>query len=144
MAMASTAEGGRMTRSSVLYRWVLLTALGVAAGAASPAAAQGGDAPCVRPDVAGDTQVEVEYAGTTYSVLVYVPADIRRNRRVPLVLNLHGSQANGAIQMAVSGLREVADDEGFIVVAPSGAIPLAAPQQPDPGGHWAWNVPGVP
>ena len=134
-----------MTRSSVLYRWVLLIALGVAAGAASPAAAKGGDAPCVRPDVAGDTQVEVEYAGTTYSVLVYVPADMRRHRRVPLVLNLHGSQANGGIQMEVSGLRDVADDESFIVAAPSGAIPLPPPgQPPDPGGHWAWNVPGVP
>ena len=136
----------------MLFRWlrpcllaVAIVAAGVVSGVASPAAAERGDRPCLRPDVSGDTQVDVEFAGTTYSVLVYVPADMRRARRVPLVLNLHGSQANGPIQMEVSGLRAVADDEKFIVVAPSAAIPLPPPQQPpDPNGHWAWNVPGVP
>ena len=131
-----------------LRAWFLAVALlvaGVLVGAASPAAAQRVDGPCLRPDAAGDTQVGVEFAGTTYSVLVYVPEGMRRTARVPLVLNLHGSQANGPIQMEVSGLRAVADDEGFIVAAPSGAIPLPPPvQPPDPNGHWAWNVPGVP
>ena len=131
-----------------LHGWVLAVAIvaaGVVLGAASPAAADRGDGSCLRPDETGDMRVDVQFAGTTYSVLVYVPEDMRRTRRVPLVLNLHGSQANGAIQMAVSGLRAVADDESFIVAAPSGAIPLPPPQQPaDPNGHWAWNVPGVP
>ena len=131
-----------------LQAWLLavvLVAAGAVLGVASPAAAQRNDGPCLRPDTTGDTQVDVEFAGTTYSVLVYVPEDMRRTRRVPLVLNLHGSQANGPIQMEVSGLRAVADDESFIVAAPSAAIPLPPPQQPpDPNGHWAWNVPGVP
>ena len=131
-----------------LQAWLLavvLVAAGVVLGVASPAAAQRNDGPCLRPDTTGDTQVDVEFAGTTYSVLVYVPEDMRRTRRVPLVLNLHGSQANGPIQMEVSGLRAVADDESFIVAAPSAAIPLPPPQQPpDPNGYWAWNVPGVP
>ena len=137
---------------SMRHRWsvarvltVALVAAGVVIGAAPPAAAQRDDGPCLRPDVGGDTQVGVEFAGTTYSVLVYVPEGLRETRRVPLVLNLHGSQANGPIQMDVSGLRAVADDEGFIVAAPTGAIPLPPPvQPPDPNGHWAWNVPGVP
>jgi polyhydroxybutyrate depolymerase len=79
-------------------------------------------------------------------VLVYVPGGVKRTKRIPLVVNLHGSQANGTIQMAVSGLRDVADDEKFIVAAPNGAIPLPPPQgaPPDPNGSWAWNVPGVP
>ena len=124
---------------------VAVVVTGVVAGFALPAAADRGGRPCVRPDVTGDTQVDVSFAGTTYSVLVYVPEGMRRTRRVPLVLNLHGSQANGPIQMEVSGLRAVADDEGFIVAAPSGDIPLPPPvQPPDPNGHWAWNVPGVP
>jgi polyhydroxybutyrate depolymerase len=124
---------------------VAVVAIGVVVAAALPAAAERGGRPCLRPAVTGDTQVEVGFAGRTYSVLVYVPEGMRRTRRVPLVLNLHGSQANGPIQMEVSGLRAVADDEGFIVAAPSGDIPLPAPvQPPDPNGHWAWNVPGVP
>jgi polyhydroxybutyrate depolymerase len=98
---------------------------------------------CARPSVVGDTSVDVDFQGTTYPVLVYVPADLRRNARVPLVLNLHGSTANGQIQMDISNLRAVADDEHFIVAAPNGAIPL--PRDPLPaGGSWAWNVPGVP
>ena len=141
-----------MSPRSVLHRWsrawvlaVALVAAAVSAGTASPAAATPGDGPCLRPDVSGDAQVGVEFAGTAYSVLVHVPEGLRRARRVPLVLNLHGSQANGPIQMEVSGLRAVAGDEGFIVAAPSGAIPLPPPvQPPDPNGHWAWNVPGVP
>lgn len=123
---------------------VVALAAGVLVAAALPATAHRGDRPCLRPNVTGDRQVEVDFAGTTYSVLVYVPEGVRRTRRVPLVLNLHGSQANGPIQMEVSGLRAVADDEGFIVAAPSGAIPLPPPGQPAPDGHWAWNVPGVP
>ena len=133
----------RSVRARVLAVGAVLA--GVVAGGGSPAVAAPGDGPCLRPNVAGDMRVDVAFAGTTYSALVYVPDDLRRTRRVPLVLNLHGSQANGPIQMDVSGLREVADDEGFIVAAPSGAIPLPPPAQPaDPNGHWAWNVPGVP
>ena len=139
------------SRSSPVHRWsftwwlAFALATAVMLAAASPAAAQGADGACLRPAAAGDTQLDVEYAGTTYQVLVYVPDGMRRTERVPLVLNLHGSQANGPIQMEVSGMRAVADDEGFIVAAPNGAIPLPPPAQPaDPNGSWAWNVPGVP
>ena len=98
---------------------------------------------CSRPGVAGDTTVGVEFEGKTYPVLVHVPATVPPTRRVPLVLNLHGSSGNGPGQMDYSGLRAVAGDEGFIVAAPSGAISL--PRDPMPAdGSWAWNVPGVP
>jgi polyhydroxybutyrate depolymerase len=118
----------------------------VVTGLALPAFGAGGDhrpARCTRPAVSGDTTVDVGFEGTTYPVLVHVPGTLRRDRRVPLVLNLHGSSANGSIQMDISGLRAVADAEGFIVAAPNGAIAL--PRDPLPaGGSWAWNVPGVP
>jgi polyhydroxybutyrate depolymerase len=52
---------------------VAVVVTGIVAGFALPAAADRGGRPCVRPDVAGDTRVEVSFAGTTYSVLVYVP-----------------------------------------------------------------------
>jgi polyhydroxybutyrate depolymerase len=123
----------------------IAAAVAVVTSVTLPASAAGEDRTperCSRPAVAGDTSIDVSFQGTTYPVLVYVPEDLHRGR-VPLVLNLHGSTANGQIQMDVSGLRAVADDEGFIVAAPSGAIPL--PRDPLPaGGSWAWNVPGVP
>lgn len=122
------------------------TAIGVlTAVAASPATAAVSDDRCLRPDTAGDTTVDVRLAGTSHQVLAYVPKRIRRSSRPPLMLNLHGSSTNGLIQMQVSGMRAVADAEGFVVAAPNGAIPVPPPPgDPHPGGSWAWNVPGVP
>ena len=98
---------------------------------------------CSRPAVAGDVTVDVDFEGHRYPVLLRVPAGLSPARRVPLLLNLHGSSGNGPGQMDYSGLRPVADAKGFVVAAPSGAISL--PQDPMPAhGSWAWNVPGVP
>ena len=122
------------------------TAIGVlTAVAASPATAAVSDDRCLRPDAAGDTTVDVRLAGTSHQVLAYVPKRIRRSSRPPLMLNLHGSSTNGLIQMQVSGMRAVAEAEGFVVAAPNGAIPVPPPPGDlHPGGSWAWNVPGVP
>jgi polyhydroxybutyrate depolymerase len=131
---------------SALVITTAVTALlgGVAASASAPGTGQHpGNARCTRPAVSGDRTVDVTFRRTTYPVLVYIPKSLNRTGRVPLVLNLHGSSANGAIQMDISGLRAVAEDEGFIVAAPNGAIPLPRDPLP-PGGSWAWNVPGVP
>jgi polyhydroxybutyrate depolymerase len=114
-----------------------------AALSASDTGRQGDRERCERPPAVGDTSVDVAFEGTTYPVLVYVPEGLRRDRRAPLVLNLHGSSANAQIQMEISDLRDVADDEGFVVAAPNGAIPLPRDPLP-PAGSWAWNVPGVP
>jgi polyhydroxybutyrate depolymerase len=134
----------RRLRNPVLA--IAVAAAAVVTGVALPAFAGGGDhrpEHCARPSVTGDTNIDVDFEGTTYPVLVYVPERLPGSRRAPLVLNLHGSSANGPIQMDISGLRAVADDEGFIVAAPNGAIPL--PREPLPAaGSWAWNVPGVP
>lgn len=120
-------------------RWIT-AAVCAAATITSAAPAAAANNRC--PREAGDITVDVRAGGTSYPVLVYVPEGVRRG--APLVLNLHGSSANGPVQMEVSGLREVADDEGFLVAAPSAAIPLAPANPPDPNGSWAWNVPGVP
>ena len=130
-------------RRVAVVAWAV-TAVAVALPTAAAADGRRGDR-CARAAVPGDTTVNVRFDGASYPVLVYIPDGARRNARLPLVLNLHGSQANGPIQMQVSGLRAVADDEDFVVAAPSGAIPLPPPQTPpDPNGSWAWNVPGVP
>jgi polyhydroxybutyrate depolymerase len=124
-----------------MSRFVRAVGAVMAIAAAAPATAAA-DGRC--PDVAGDTTVDVRMGGTTYPVSVYVP---ERARRLPLVLNLHGSRTNGSIQMETSGMRAVADDEGFVVAAPNGAIPVPPPPPPmgpHPDGSWAWNVPGVP
>ncbi|MCA2216705.1 alpha/beta hydrolase family esterase [Jidongwangia harbinensis] len=121
-------------------------AVAIAPALVAPASATGrGAAPddCSRPPAAGDTTVDVDFDGRSYPVLVHVPAALSGTARVPLVLNLHGSSGNGAGQMDYTGLRAVAGENGFVVAAPDGAIPL--PQNPMPaGGSWAWNVPGVP
>ncbi|MPQ96813.1 polyhydroxybutyrate depolymerase [Modestobacter sp. I12A-02628] len=111
--------------------------------AASAATPDGGGGRCERADVSGDITVDVASGGTTYPVAVYVPEGLAASR-APLVLNLHGSSSNGPAQQDISGLRAVADEEGFVVAAPSGALPLAPQTPPDPNGSWAWNVPGVP
>lgn len=131
----------------------LLAAAALAAsalvGAALPAAADdvgrpAASAACARPAVTGTTTLDVVFEGTTYPVQVHVPAGLDARRGVPLVLDLHGSSANGPVQARVSGMADVADDEGFVVANPSGAIALAPASPPDPDGSWAWNVPGVP
>ena len=83
---------------------------------------------------AGTHEVSVPFRGLAYDVRVHVPT--HRPHRVPLVLDLHGSGADGAAQAAISGLDTVADENGFVVVEPTAAIAL--------NGGWAWNVPGVP
>lgn len=109
--------------------------------AAATAAPEGGHArTCVRALPAGTSTLEVSFQATTYPVRVHVPEAPRR-RTLPLVLDLHGSNANASVQADISDLSEVADDEGFIVANPQGAI--AFPQTL-PEGNWAWNVPGVP
>ncbi len=120
-------------------RWI--TAAACAAAVMTPAAtAEAADHRC--PRAGGDTTVDVRFGGTSYPVLVYVPESARRS--APLVLNLHGSSANGPVQMEVSGLREVADDEGFLVAAPSAAIPLAPQNPPDPNGAGRGTCPACP
>lgn len=76
----------------------------------------------------------VQFGEVTYDVRVHVPEE--RAQRPALVLDLHGSGADGAAQSAISNLDALADEKGFVVVEPTAAIPLSS--------GWAWNVPGVP
>ena len=135
----------RSTRRALAVALVAATVTGSAITAASAApSGEGPTSSCSRPPTATDTTVDVTFDGVTYPVLVHVPAEGAGEGRLPLMLNLHGSSSNGSVQMDISGLREVADEEGFVVAAPTAAIPLVEPSPALPLGGWAWNVPGVP
>ncbi|WP_204162077.1 MULTISPECIES: alpha/beta hydrolase family esterase [unclassified Rathayibacter] len=135
----SPSPSARRTRSGLLS---ILAVTALAAGgvgvAGSASAATGAD--CVRSLPAGDSTVAVAFGGTTYDVLMHVPADAD-DGALPLVLDLHGSNSNGGVQAGISDLASVADDEGFIVANPTGAIEFEKTLE---DGNWAWNVPGVP
>ena len=76
----------------------------------------------------------VRSGGRRRSAVVHVPPGIAAGARMPVVLALHGSRADGAFMEGYSGLSVVADGAGFLAVYPSAINP--------------WNVddsrPGAP
>ncbi|WP_399127000.1 ricin-type beta-trefoil lectin domain protein [Streptomyces sp. ITFR-6] len=83
---------------------------------------------------AGQYNTPVSYEGKTYQLLVHIP-DRQTGSRLPMVLNLHGSQSTGAGQLAYSDMAASADSNGFVAVAPTGVVPS--------GSGYIWNVPYV-
>ncbi|GAA5195288.1 extracellular catalytic domain type 1 short-chain-length polyhydroxyalkanoate depolymerase [Microbacterium jejuense] len=113
-----------------------------APAAAVPAAAGSPNVGSCTPTLApGTSQLNVVSQGGTYSVRVHTPPTAR-GTKLPLVLDLHGSNNNSTIQSMVSGLDALADEKGFIVVEPNGAVDYGI--VPGIGQAYAWNVPGVP
>ncbi|GAA2666485.1 ricin-type beta-trefoil lectin domain protein [Actinoplanes palleronii] len=90
---------------------------------------------CTRSVGAGEHQIPVTLAGRQYQVTVYVPAGTSPATRLPMVLDLHGTQMTGSQQLQYSVIKPAADAGKFLVVAPTGDIPAAS--------GFAWNVPGV-
>lgn len=68
-------------------------------------------------------------------VAIYRPASIQQGVPAPLVFLLRGSSGDGVSMLNTSSLKAVAEQHGFMIAAPTGAIPLAK--------GFAWNVPGV-
>ncbi|HEY7772755.1 MAG TPA: PHB depolymerase family esterase [Marinagarivorans sp.] len=77
----------------------------------------------------GAKQINVDGRSRSYNL--YVPDSYPTDRVVPLVLRFHGLGGNGNQEMSSTGYRQIADQEGFILVTPSGA--------PGSAGN-AWNV----
>ncbi len=90
---------------------------------------------------AGEVTVQVDGA----AVPVYLPARQGR-KKTPLVFLLHGSGSSGSTELHSPDakgrtIEDIAQANGFAVVAPNGAIPF----NPAPGiSGYAWNIPGVP
>jgi polyhydroxybutyrate depolymerase len=118
---------------------VAMTAGGVISVAPAIADARPGGS-CERELPVGASTLDVTFSGEVYGVLVQVP-DAPLRRELPLVVDLHGSNANGGVQADISDLGEVGAANGFIVVNPTGDLEFP---QTLPDGNWAWNVPGVP
>ena len=77
---------------------------------------------CAKPSTlsAGNETFSLEHDGATRTYIVHVPDGLDPSVPVPLVVDMHGltSSANG--QAGISGWRQKADEEGFIVVHPQG------------------------
>jgi len=91
---------------------------------------------------AGTSTVSVTVGGVTRDAIVHVPESVaaRPDRRVPLVVHLHGFTGSPEASIASTRLVEAADAHGFVVAFPRGtAIPV-----PLTGGRtgYAWNAGG--
>ena len=88
----------------------------------------------------------VEFDGWMREWYVYIPQSVRQNpeKKVPLVLAMHGYTCTGEIYAGNSGWYDVADKHGFIVVFPTALhAKVDMPEQglmPDWAPLNAWNV----
>lgn len=106
----------------------LLAPMLVLWGAASAQAACAVGAPGVT--------ARVDVGGTGRPFLLRRPAALDAAQPAPLLILLHGSGGEGGKMLADSGLEATAERHGFLVAAPTAAIPA--------GKGFAWNIPGVP
>jgi len=68
----------------------------------------------------GDHMYELDYGDRSRTYILHVPPGFDGKKPVPLVFDLHGFSSNGPQQLGLSGFEQVADKEGFLVVAPTG------------------------
>ncbi len=64
----------------------------------------------------------LRHNGVNREYIVYIPAIHNRTVAVPLMLNFHGAEMTATNQMLLTGMREVADTAGFILVYPQGTL----------------------
>jgi polyhydroxybutyrate depolymerase len=70
---------------------------------------------------AGDHASTLQFAGMERPYTLHVPAGYDASTPTPLVINLHGFLSNYMEQPGLTGMSELADREGFMVVYPNGA-----------------------
>ena len=81
--------------------------------------------------VLDDTNGEIVSSGETRKYLLYVPPSYDRNKPTPLVVSMHGAALWPANQKNLTRWNTLADQQGFIVVYPSGS---GAPRKMGQGG----------
>lgn len=69
---------------------------------------------------AGNQTLSIEHDGVDRTFIVHVPSDLDTAAAVPLVVDMHGLTSSATAQASLSGWRQKADEEGFIVVHPQG------------------------
>ena len=80
----------------------------------------------------GDSEGTLTSGGMERTYLLHVPPSYNTATPMPLVVNLHGFGSDAGDQMLYSRFNQLADTEGFIVVAPNGS---GSPQR--------WTFPGL-
>ena len=68
----------------------------------------------------GDHMYDLDFGDRSRTYILHVPPGYDGKKPVPLVFDLHGFSSNGPQQLGLSGFEQVADKEGFLVVAPTG------------------------
>ena len=68
----------------------------------------------------GVIEATITVNNTIRSYILYVPTNYTSEASVPLVFNFHGLGSNAFEQMVYGDFRNLADQEGFIVVQPNG------------------------
>ena len=66
------------------------------------------------------TNGSIESSGMRRTYQLHVPDNLDLSKPVPLVISLHGFAEWPAHQMQISGWNDLADEQGFLVVYPSG------------------------
>ena len=118
------------------FFYALMAVLGIMFADAAVAGDPPGHGSCSRQYPTGMHTLYVTSGGLQRTVLVYVPTSYDGRRRLPLVLDLHGSGSTAAEQLDRSQLALAAEKHAFIAAAPQGVLD-AGP------GVFRWNVPGV-
>lgn len=133
-------------RKRILAVGVMGVAVALAGFALSASAGSGSSGRCYKPLAPGLHSIDVVQQGVHRPFQLWVPASYR-GRSVPLLFWLHGSSSTGEAAMATADpagraiFKDDADEHGYAVATPSGAIPFS----PAPGfAGFAWNIPGVP
>jgi polyhydroxybutyrate depolymerase len=135
-----------------MQRLLPLTAAALAVAIAAPVAAQAAttdpDALTTSDDVTvtvdcasvpiGVSEFALDAGGAEHDVRVYVPTTYDGSSELPLVMNFHGFGSNGSQQAAVTGYEDLAEEEGFIVVHPTG-VPASRDEQ----GRNSWETVAV-
>jgi len=84
---------------------------------------------------AGMTKFVLDAGGAEHDVRIFLPSAISEESLLPLVMNFHGLGSNGDQQAAFTGYEELAEQEGFIVVHPTGV-----PSSSDDQGRNSWET----
>lgn len=79
-----------------------------------------GTAPTKQVASAGSLQGSIQHDGRRRTYLVYRPARLAGQQKVPLVIALHGGYGEAGPFAQTSGFNSVADRHGFLVVYPNG------------------------
>jgi polyhydroxybutyrate depolymerase len=121
-----------MNRKNLTLAFIILAAAALAG--CSPAAATPAVTPTAEPTIPpGDSERQITSESMQRSYLLHVPPGFSATEPAALVFVFHGLAEDGFYMSVVTGMNEVADANGFLVVYPNGT---AAP------GPLSWNAGG--